>query len=102
MGDPSIYMSNNEVPLSKAVDRIREYLAELENRGAITDKVYFIVRACKDDFFMFRYDADEGIKEDYKMICEMVEDAGYSGQEFVDGVEFITAFRRIKKEIENW
>ena len=40
--------------------------------------------------------------EDYKMICEMVEDAGYSGQEFVDGVEFITAFRRIKKEIENW
>lgn len=40
--------------------------------------------------------------EDYKMICEMVEDAGYNGQEFIDEIEFITAFRRIKKEIENW
>ncbi len=65
-GDPSIYMSNNEVPLSKAVERIEEYLAEMENRGAITDKVYFIVRACRDDFLMFRYEAEEGIKEDYR------------------------------------
>lgn len=40
--------------------------------------------------------------DDYKMICEMVEEAGYSGQGFIDGIEFIEAYRRIKEEINNW
>lgn len=66
MGDPSIYMSDNVVPISKAVERIEEYLAAMKDRGAITDQVYFIVRACKDDFFLFRYDAEKGIKEDHR------------------------------------
>lgn len=66
MGDPSIYMSDNVVPISKAVERIEAYLAELKARGATTDRVYFIVRACKDDFFLFRYDAEKGIKDDHR------------------------------------
>ena len=64
MGDPSIYMSDNVVPLSKSVERIETYLRELRDRGASTDRVYFVVRACKDDFLLFRYDADRGIRED--------------------------------------
>jgi len=66
MGDPSIYMSDNVVPLCKAVERIEEYLAAMRDRGASTEYVYFIVRACKDDFFMFRYEADKGIEEDHR------------------------------------
>lgn len=64
MGDPSIYMSDNVVPLSKSVERIEAYLRELRDRGASTERVYFVVRACKDDFLLFRYDADRGIRED--------------------------------------
>lgn len=65
-GDPGIYMSDNVVPISRAVERIEAYLAAMNDRGAITDRVYFIVRACKDDFFLFRYDAEKGIKEDHR------------------------------------
>lgn len=40
--------------------------------------------------------------EDYKLLCSMVENAGYNGEEFVDKREFLEAYHRLRNEINNW
>ena len=40
--------------------------------------------------------------EDYKLICSMVEDAGYNGDEFINKKEFLEAFHNLRDKINNW
>lgn len=40
--------------------------------------------------------------EDYKFMCDLVENAGYNGEEFVNKNDFFEAYKRVREEINNW